>query len=173
MSSLPDMGVDEKLVTFETGATRTTSTEMYAYARISPIALRALARAYAEGKKKYEAFNCERGMSVELLLEHAIDHIYSFLEGDRSEDHLGHCLWNVAMAIHSLVMWPHLNDNLRRPHCRPPITDLDTKGWAEFSRPERGSTQPSKARYAGSHAYWDKLEAAEQSPGEDRKHEGT
>ena len=56
------------------------------------------------------------------MLNHAIRHIYLFLAGDRSEDHLGHAGWNVLGAIHSVEQWPHLNaDTLRTDGCNPPV----------------------------------------------------
>ena len=81
---------------------------------ISPIVMRSLARTYAEGAKKRGACNWENGMPVTDLLNHGIAHLYAFLGGDRSEDHLGHAAWNILGAIHSLEKWPELNEGLLR-----------------------------------------------------------
>ena len=107
---------------FETGAVRSSDADATRYDLISPIALEAWARTYAEGAAKYGDFNWEKGMPAHDLLNHAIRHIYLFLAGDRSEEHLPHALWNVGAAIHSLALWPDINNGtLRRPGCGVPI----------------------------------------------------
>lgn len=100
---------------YDTGAVRSSDCEETRYDLISPIGLEALARTYAEGAAKFGAFNWENGMPVNDLLNHAIAHVYKFLSGDRSEDHLAHAAWNLLGAIHSMEKWPHLNDGLLRP----------------------------------------------------------
>lgn len=111
-------------VRYSTGATRTADAELVRYDLISPIGLEAVARACAEGAAKYGDYNWERGMPASDLLNHAIRHIYHFQSGDRSEDHLGHAAWNILGAIHSLAMWPHINDGkLRHAGCVAPFPD--------------------------------------------------
>jgi hypothetical protein len=106
---------------FGTGAVRSSEVEDVRYDLITPIGLREVARAAAEGARKYSDFNWEKGMPVHDLLNHAIAHCYRFLEGDRAEPHLGHAAWNILAAIHSSQLWPHLNDGtLRGPGCTPP-----------------------------------------------------
>jgi len=115
---MPQAGTTAK---FGTGAVRSGTFEEFRYDLVSPIGLREVARACAEGAEKYSDFNWEKGMPVHDLLNHAIAHIYQFLAGDRSEPHLGHAGWNLLAAIHSHELWPHLNDgNLRAPGCKPP-----------------------------------------------------
>lgn len=98
---------------FETGAQRSKNADGTRYDLISPIALERLAKVYKEGADKYGDFNWEKGMPVSDLLNHAIRHMYAYLSGDRTEDHLGHSAWNAMAAIHSAEKWPKLNDNLR------------------------------------------------------------
>jgi hypothetical protein len=106
---------------FGTGAVRSDAVEEFRYDLVSPIGLREVARACAEGAEKYGAWNWEKGMPVHDLLNHAIAHIYQFLEGDRSEPHLGHAAWNLLAAIHSDKLWPQLNKGtLRGPECSRP-----------------------------------------------------
>jgi hypothetical protein len=100
--------------TYDTGAVRSGDCETVRYDLISPIGLKALARTYAEGAERRGACNWENGMPVPDLLNHAIKHIYEFLGGDRSEDHLGHAAWNILGAVHSLELWPELNNGLLR-----------------------------------------------------------
>jgi hypothetical protein len=109
-------------VKYQTGAVRSSDAEATRYDLISPIGLAAVAAACAEGAEKYDPFNWEKGMPATDLLNHAIRHIYMFLSGDRSEEHLGHAAWNVIGAIHSLEVWPELNEGtLRTGYCEAPI----------------------------------------------------
>lgn len=106
---------------FGTGAVRSDSVEEFRYDLVSPIGLREVARACAEGAGKYGDWNWEKGMPVHDLLNHAIAHIFQFLEGDRSEPHLGHAAWNLLAAIHSDKLWPEINSGtLRGPGCTRP-----------------------------------------------------
>lgn len=74
--------------------------------------------------EKYGDFNWERGMPIHDLLNHGLRHLYLFLSGDRSEDHLAHAGWNVLAAMHSEELWPELNeDHLRRDNCVAPAAN--------------------------------------------------
>lgn len=113
--------VTDKGCEYQTGAVRSADAESVRYDLISPIGLKAVAEACAEGAEKYDDYNWERGMPASDLLNHALRHIYEFLAGDRSENHLGHAAWNLLGAIHSLEQWPHLNEGrLRGPGCTHP-----------------------------------------------------
>jgi hypothetical protein len=109
-------------VEYATGAKRSADAEATRYDLVSPIGLAAVARACAEGAEKYGDYNWERGMPARDMLNHALRHIYLFLGGDRSEDHLGHAAWNLMGAIHSMEAWPELNDGtLRAGNCEAPV----------------------------------------------------
>lgn len=113
-------------VTFSTGAVRSADRVGERYDLISPIGLKRLAQTCAEGAAKYDDFNWEKGMDVPEMLNHAISHIYTYLSGDRSEDHLAHATWNLLGAIHSEEKWPELNEGkLRAPGCVPPVKVSD------------------------------------------------
>jgi hypothetical protein len=92
-------------VRFATGAVRSSDAEATRYDLISPIGLEAVARTCAEGAAKYSDYNWEHGMPVHDLLNHALRHIYRYLAGDRSEDHLPHAAWGLLAAIHSEQLW--------------------------------------------------------------------
>jgi hypothetical protein len=114
---------DGTAVKYESGAVRSSDAEATRYDLISPIGLAAVAAACAEGAERYGDFNWEKGMPANDLINHALRHIYLFLGGDRSEDHLGHAAWNVLGAIHSLEVWPALNEGtLRSGFCEAPRT---------------------------------------------------
>jgi hypothetical protein len=125
---------------FDTGAVRSADRDEERWDLISPIAMRALARTYAEGARKFGAANWENGMPVTDLLNHGIAHIYAFLGGDRAEDHLPHAVWNLMAAIHSLELWPELNDGLLRgPGCTcPPAA---TKPKTEDQKISKGALE--------------------------------
>lgn len=107
---------------FETGAVRSTDADKTRYDLVSPIGLRRLAETCHEGAAKYSDFNWEKGMDIPNLLNHALRHLYIFLSGDRSEDHLAHAAWNLFAAMHSEEQWPDLNaGRLRTEGCRPPV----------------------------------------------------
>lgn len=112
---------------YDTGAVRSGDCEQTRYDLISPIGLERLAQTYAEGAAKFGAFNWENGMPITDLLNHAIAHIFKYLRGDRSEDHLAHAAWNLLGAIHSGELWPELNEkSLRGPGCTcPPVAAVD------------------------------------------------
>lgn len=111
------MIIEDGLTKFNTGAIRSDDRADVRFDLLSPIAMKSWAETSAEGAKKYGAHNWERGMPVSDLLNHVIAHLYFFLGGDRTEDHLGHAMWGVAAAIHSHTLWPHLNGDLRGPGC--------------------------------------------------------
>lgn len=114
--------VSPDLITFDSGAVRAKTTTRYDL--ISPIGLRAVAEACAEGAERYGDWNHEYGMPVTVLLNHALAHINEFLAGDRSEPHLGHAAWNLLSACHSYELHPELNaKTLRGPGCTPPPRD--------------------------------------------------
>lgn len=108
-------------VRFSTGAIRSSDAESTRYDLVSPIGLEAVAKACAEGAARYGDFNWEAGMPVHDLLNHALRHVYRYLSGDRSEDHLGHAAWGLMAAIHSEQVWPELNaGTMRGPGCLAP-----------------------------------------------------
>lgn len=84
------------------------------YHLIPKSALKRVAAAYDEGAKKYSAFNCEKGLPVGDILNHGIAHVLDWLNGDTSEDHLGHGCWNYLMAIHNLFAFPDMDHGLRQ-----------------------------------------------------------
>ena len=92
-----------------TGARRGTDLGNVAYTLLPYEAIRRYAEVMAEGRDKYGEYNWEKGFAIRPLLEHAIEHIFKYLDGDRGEDHLGHALWNIGAAVTSEVRWPELN----------------------------------------------------------------
>lgn len=98
---------------FSTGAVRSADATGVRYDLITPIGLRRVAETYKEGYDKYGAFNWEKGMPINDILNHGIRHIYEYLSGDRSEDHLAHAAWNLLAAMHMEETHPDLTTELR------------------------------------------------------------
>lgn len=99
-----------EMTTFSTGAIRGTDMSECLLHMIPPTALRAWGRAFGEGAAKYGKYNWLKGFPISSLLDHALGHIFKFIEGDESEDHLGHALWNIGAAIHFKETKPELVD---------------------------------------------------------------
>ena len=95
--------MNEATTTFPSGAVRSSDAEHVRYDLITPIGLRRLAETCAEGAKKYGDVNWQRGIPASQMLNHAIRHVYLWLEGDDKEDHLAHAAWNI-MGVLSLLL---------------------------------------------------------------------
>lgn len=119
------VAVVDEVTKFATGAVRSKDANKTRYDLISPIGLRRLAETYHEGAVKYGDHNWEMGFPISDILNHGIRHVYLYLSGDRSEDHLSHAAWNLFAAMHSEESWPHLNENLRAECCQ--LTDAMKK----------------------------------------------
>ena len=59
-----------------------------------------LALTMEEGFRKYGLDNWSKGMDLSETANHLLGHVYNWLAGDRSEDHLGHAAANIMFLIH-------------------------------------------------------------------------
>ena len=107
---MTEIAVQDGLTTFTTGAVRGSDADDVRFDLITPIGLRRLAETCAEGAKKYADRNWEKGIPASVMLNHAIRHIYLWLQGDDSEDHLAHAAWNVLGVAHFEETKPELID---------------------------------------------------------------
>ena len=96
--------------TFASGAIRSTDAENERWDLIPPIGLRRLAETCAEGARKYGVNNWQKGIPASDLINHAIRHLYLYLAGDVSEDHLAHAAWNLLAVCHFEETKPELID---------------------------------------------------------------
>lgn len=85
---------------FEGGAVRDVRAGKGRYDLITPIGMRRLARHYENGARKYEDRNWEKGMPVSRCLDSLLRHVFQYLSGDRTEDHLAAAAWNAFAAMH-------------------------------------------------------------------------
>lgn len=67
------------------------------YDLVPPIGMQQVAVAMAEGAKRYGDLNWH-GLPVSNCTNHALKHIYQWIDGNRDEDHLGHAAANLLMA---------------------------------------------------------------------------
>lgn len=91
---------------FFTGAQRDSRVGKGRFDLISPIALKRMAIHYENGAKKYGENNWQKGFPLRQYLDSAIRHLFAYLGGDRSEDHLSAVAWNAFSFIHT-EQWIH------------------------------------------------------------------
>ena len=110
---------------FASGAVRGTDANGTRYDLISPHILTALAETYAEGSGKYGDTNWLKGLPSKDLINHALRHIVLWQQGDTSEPHLAHALWNLGAIIHFEKTRPDLID---RQYAQPPEYWIEKTG---------------------------------------------
>jgi hypothetical protein len=103
---------------FGTGSVRDTREGKGRFDLITPIGLKRLAQHYENGAKKYGDRNWEKGQPVSRYLDSAIRHLYAFLDGDRSEDHMAAVAWNALGAIHT-------EEKVKQGHLPEELNDLE------------------------------------------------
>jgi hypothetical protein len=86
-------------VIYKTGASRSSDIEHLRYDLIPPCALRELAEVFAEGAKAHGDENWKKGMDEGVIVNHAMEHLMKYREGDRSENHLGKIMWACSAMI--------------------------------------------------------------------------
>lgn len=96
MARIEGVGPDTPTVTNERGASQ--SAIPYAFATMPHRALLSLGQLQAQGDAKYGPFNWIN-ISVDDHINHAITHLFAYLAGDRSDQHLQHAAWR-ALAAH-------------------------------------------------------------------------
>lgn len=93
-----DSGAREE---FDTGSVRDTRKGKGRFDLVSPIGLRRLALVYENGAEKYGDHNWQKGQPLSRYLDSAARHLYAWMGGDRSEDHLMQCAWNCFAYVHT------------------------------------------------------------------------
>lgn len=85
---------------FSTGAKRDTQVGKLRFDLISPMALQRLAVIYAKGAEHYGDRNWEKGMPFSRVMASLQRHLFAFILGDTSEDHLAQMVWNGIALLH-------------------------------------------------------------------------
>jgi len=104
------MSYQADMMQFATGAIRGRDAEAERWDLIPVLGLVRLARTCAEGAARYGVGNWLRGIPVSDLVNHAIRHLYLYLAGDKTEDHLAHAAWNILAACHMEMAQPDMKD---------------------------------------------------------------
>lgn len=99
---------------FATGARRDTQEGKPRYDLIPVEALKRLALLYARGAEKYGESNWQKGIPYSRVLASLLRHVYAWVEGDDTEDHLAAVAWNAfaLMAYESRVRRGELPSDL-------------------------------------------------------------
>ena len=90
---------DTDRVKYESGAQRSADVEEYRYDLFHPIFMKRVAKVWAVGAQRYGVQNWELGFPMWTLFNHLLGHLWDYLGGDRSEDHLAHMACNVVMLV--------------------------------------------------------------------------
>ena len=81
-------------ITLPSGSTRSADVPLeLRYDLIPHCSLRRLARRYGEGAKQHGDNNWRRGQPLYVVVQHLMEHLYRFLEGDHDDDHLAAAAW--------------------------------------------------------------------------------
>lgn len=106
----------DKILKTETGALRSSPENKGRHDLISVHGIQRLARHYENGVAKYGEDNWCSGLSMRKCIGSAIRHLFKYLGGDRSEDHLAAAVWNIFVVIDHEeriergILDPKLND---------------------------------------------------------------
>lgn len=99
-----------KFEEFDSGAKRDIQSGRGRYDLLSPHPIRRVAVVYEEGAAHYGERNYEAGMPVARCLSSALRHIFSYMTGDDTEDHLARAYWNIGAMMHMEAEHPELQD---------------------------------------------------------------
>lgn len=106
--------VDER-VTFSTGAQRQATVAgegrfPLRYDLLPVEAIRRWAETMGEGSLKYTDRNWEKGQPASVLINHLLAHVFQYVSGDQTEDHLGHAIFNLGALMHFEKHKPEMID---------------------------------------------------------------
>ncbi len=105
---------------WETGSRRDSRAGRGRFDLLSPVALRRLAQLYERGAVKYGDRNWEKGQPLSRYLDSAIRHLFTYLEGDRAEDHITAAAWNCMAFVHT-------EERIKNGQLPGALMDLDGK----------------------------------------------
>lgn len=93
-----------------TGAMRSTDADNVRFDLIPQRMLERVAKVMATGALKYGEYNWTKGFKWSGLINHLSRHLFLYLTGDKSEDHLAHMVCNLGFLIEFETSHPELND---------------------------------------------------------------
>ena len=110
-TTLPDSGDRSE---FDTGAVRDASNGKGLPSFIPTRALMRVSKRFEDGAGKYGVHNWRKGIPLSRYVDSLNRHLWAFMQGDTTEDHLGAITWN-AMCLsetYDLISEGKLPDNL-------------------------------------------------------------
>lgn len=140
---IPGVGKDARIEELSDGVTQ--AALPYRFDDLGPLALFRAAQVMAEGRAKYGSpeENFWRIGSVEHV-NHAISHLYAWLAGDETDDHLAHAVCRVIGALEVILQAKQLETHMENAAKR-----LNTVGSAatvaQSTPPDRMSFSPDLA----------------------------
>lgn len=84
---------------FDTGSRRDSRDGKGRFDLLPPYAITRLAIHYENGAAKYGDGNYLKGQPTKRYMESAIRHLFRYIAGDRSEDHLSAAAWNILAIV--------------------------------------------------------------------------
>lgn len=103
--------LNEKCVAFEGGSFRENSLGKGIFHAIPSIAVTRVAQRYELGMVKYGRSDAYKdGMPTSRSFDSAMRHLWQYLEGDNSEDHLAAVVWNCFAMMEMEVNKPEWQD---------------------------------------------------------------
>lgn len=63
-----------------------------------------------EGSKKYPEHSVDKGIPQHSLVDSGMRHLIKYMRGDKDENHLRACCWNLMWALEQSITKPELND---------------------------------------------------------------
>jgi len=111
VDSIPDSGDRSE---FDTGAVRDASQGKGVPSHLPTRALMRVSQRFEDGAAKYNAHNWRKGIPLSRYVDSLNRHLWAFMQGDTTEDHLGAITWN-AMCLsetYDLISEGKLPDNL-------------------------------------------------------------
>ena len=100
---------------FGYGAQRDRGEEKGRFDLLPASAIARLAKHFQAGAKKYADRNWEKGMPLHMFFDSGLRHVFQYLDGDTSEDHLVAATWNFICAMWTEEHFPELVDIPTRP----------------------------------------------------------
>lgn len=107
---LEKMKLDGVEVEFISGAKRV-ETGIPSYASIPPFILRRLALIFTEGAAKYGDKQWTKGLPTSSTINHLLEHLMKWMEGDRSEDHIAKAMWGIVCLMYTEEFHADLHDS--------------------------------------------------------------
>lgn len=107
-----------KMTIFKTGGKRDETGFNFNLFSISPIGLKRLGNVHYEGDTRYGLGNWRKGLPFSNVLNHALNHLFLYMQGDKSQDNLAKVAWGAFALMHLEQTHPELND-------LKPLWDID------------------------------------------------